>query len=173
MWVALVVLIIMTLAGLAMLRQMGSGASIAGNVAFKQNATSSADAGTESALAWLVASTDAQRQADQAALGYFATWGTNVDPTTFDWAGSSVPVNLDAGVGNTAAYIIHRLCQNPGSVTAVTQTCSDADTSRGSSHLGPSYGAPVAPPLFQPYFRITTRVTGPRQTVSFTQVVVF
>ena len=38
----------MTLAGLALLRQMGAGTSIAGNVAFKENATSVADRGTES-----------------------------------------------------------------------------------------------------------------------------
>jgi hypothetical protein len=42
MWVALVVLIVMSLAGLAMMRQMGTGVSVAGNVAFKQNATSTA-----------------------------------------------------------------------------------------------------------------------------------
>ena len=35
LFVALIVLIIMTLAGLALLRQMGVGTSIAGNVAFK------------------------------------------------------------------------------------------------------------------------------------------
>ena len=53
LFVALIVLIIMTLAGLALLRQMGVGTSIAGNVAFKENATSVADRGTEVARAWL------------------------------------------------------------------------------------------------------------------------
>ena len=43
LFVALIVLIIMTLAGLALLRQMGAGTSIAGNIAFKENATSVAD----------------------------------------------------------------------------------------------------------------------------------
>jgi len=43
LFVALIVLIIMTLAGLALLRQMGVGTSIAGNVAFKENATSVAE----------------------------------------------------------------------------------------------------------------------------------
>ena len=55
LFVALIVLIIMTLAGLALLRQMGVGTSIAGNVAFKENATSVADRGTEAARAWLIA----------------------------------------------------------------------------------------------------------------------
>ena len=51
MFVALAVLILMTLAGLAMLRQMGSSVSIAGNLAFKQNATAAGDLGTETARA--------------------------------------------------------------------------------------------------------------------------
>ena len=40
LFVALIVLIVMTLAGLALLRQMGAGTSIAGNLAFKENASS-------------------------------------------------------------------------------------------------------------------------------------
>ena len=57
LFVALIVLIIMTLAGLALLRQMGVGTSIAGNIAFKENATSVADRGTEFANRWLFAIT--------------------------------------------------------------------------------------------------------------------
>ena len=53
LFVALIVLIIMTLAGLALLRQMGAGTSIAGNIAFKENATSVADRGTEVARQWI------------------------------------------------------------------------------------------------------------------------
>jgi len=53
LFVALIVLIIMTLAGLALLRQMGAGTSIAGNIAFKENATSVADRGTEVARKWI------------------------------------------------------------------------------------------------------------------------
>ena len=52
MWVAIAVLIVMSLTGLAMMRQMGGSLSIAGNVAFKESATSSADAGTEIARDW-------------------------------------------------------------------------------------------------------------------------
>jgi Tfp pilus assembly protein PilX len=53
--VALLVLITMMLAGIALMRQMNAGSSIAGNVAFKENATSAADRGIEVARQWLMA----------------------------------------------------------------------------------------------------------------------
>lgn len=172
MWVALVVLIVMTLAGLAMLRQMGTGLSIAGNMAFKENATSVADSGTEVGRQWLVAQTTATLDNDAPLSGYFATWGASVDPTTFDWTNvGSVPVALDAGTGNAVRYVVHRLCQNPGPVSAVTQRCSDLEDNTGGSKEGLSYGVGAPAQGLRPYFRVTVQVLGPRNTVSYTQVV--
>ena len=88
LFVALIVLIIMTLAGLALLRQMGVGTSIAGNIAFKENATSVADRGTEFANAWLVANY-AITASDSIANGYISNWGASVDPNTYDWDGQA------------------------------------------------------------------------------------
>lgn len=175
MWVALIVLIVMTLAGLAMMRQMGTGISIAGNIAFKQNATSTADSGTEAARAWIVLmgqTTPAVLFADAPALGYNATWGASVDPTTFNWDTASVAVALDAATGNDVRYVIHRLCQSTGPASAATQVCSDIASDNGRSREGGSYApGSVQSPVFQPYYRVTARVLGPRNTVSYTQVI--
>jgi type IV pilus assembly protein PilX len=172
MWVALVVLVVMTLAGLAMLRQMGSGVSIAGNIGFKQNATSAADAGTEVGRQWLMAQTTATLNNDVPVAGYYATWGATVDPTAFDWsAAGSVAVALEAGTGNQMRYVIHRLCQLPGPVDAVPQKCSDVQDSVGGSKEGLSYGVPPPAESIRPYYRLTVQVLGPRNTVSYTQVV--
>jgi Tfp pilus assembly protein PilX len=84
LFVALIVLIVMTLAGLALLRQMGIGTSIAGNVAFKENATSVADRGTEAARAWLIANS-AITANDSPVDGYYSSWAAGVDPTAFTW----------------------------------------------------------------------------------------
>ena len=167
MWVALIVLVVMTLAGLAMLRQMGGGVSIAGNLAFKENATSVADSGTEVAREWL---RSAPTEADDIAAGFYAEWGTLLDPAAFDWTNHSVPVALDAGTNNGVRYIIHRLCQIPGPVDAPTQRCSDVEQSNGDSKAAVGY-EPVATPLPTAFFRVTVRVQGPRNTVSYTQVV--
>jgi type IV pilus assembly protein PilX len=165
MFVALAVLILMTLAGLAMLRQMGGAVSIAGNLAFKQTATSVADVGTEAARAWFT-TPGRNRNADSVDDGYYATWSPNVDPTTFPW-GTAPSVN-DGPTGNRVQYITHRLCQSLGDPNAPGQQCS----SEGGGGTDKGGGGPGGfTTLTQPYFRVTSKVTGPRNTVSYIQVV--
>ena len=176
MWVALIVLIVMTLAGLATMRQMGTGVSIAGNIAFKESATSVADAGTEVARQWIALQPVVNLEADAIPSGYYSTWGASVDPTTYDWtaAGSApVPAALTAGTGNDARYVVHRLCQDPGPVLNLAQRCSDHENPTGGTKSGQTYspGGPPEPPNLQAFFRVTVRVLGPRNTVSYTQVV--
>jgi hypothetical protein len=171
LFVALIVLIVMTLAGLALLRQLGSGTSIAGNVAFKENATSVADRGTEEAMQWLAAN-PALLASNSFANGYHSTWAGSVDPTTFDWDAESRTVVVNEA-GNTVQIYIQRLCQTDGlSALDPAQRCSDFPNEnplrdRGGL-TGYHPGLPTAVP--QPFYRVTTRVTGPRNTVSFTQV---
>lgn len=168
LFVALIVLIAMTLAGLAMMRQMGVGVSIAGNVAFKENATSVADRGTEAARVWIAAN-QATLNLDNFGQGYHSSWSASVDPTTFNWAQSMV---LPIEAGNVASVYIERLCASPNlSAIAPTQVCSDKPVGTGSSRGGGSYPSVIPPTPPQPYFRVTTRVDGPRNTRSYTQVV--
>lgn len=182
MFVALVVLIVMTLAGLAMLRQMSSGVSIAGNIAFKQGATAVADAGVEAARTW-IGNNPASLVVNQPASGYYATWALNVDPTSPTWAavwnGAPVlPPTVTGNTGNTVRYVIERLCSqigpNWGPGMLPTQQCADSvgQSTSGQSTGGVSYNTPggiVTPPA--PYYRVTTQVQGPRNTLSYTQVV--
>ena len=173
MWVALGVLIVMTLAGLAMLRQMSGGLSIAGNLTFKESATALADLGTENARAWLTANSASLNDTAPSA-GYHATWSDPtgaapaLDPSQWsDW--STAPSASDLATGNTVKWVIHRLC----ALEAV-----DANTPGQhcvSDNLrAPGRGLPASPftGLIAPYFRITTQVTGPRNTVSYIQVIV-
>ena len=83
LYVAIIVLIAMTLAGLAMMRQMGAGTSIAGNIAFKEVATSAAERGTEAGRAWILANGPLLSN-DHFLAGYHSSWGPSVDPTTFN-----------------------------------------------------------------------------------------
>ena len=182
MFVALVVLIVMTLAGLAMLRQMSSGVSVAGNIAFKQAATAVADAGVETARVWIGANWPSLG-VTQATSGYYATWALNVDPTSAAWTNVwlDAPVLPPASVGNTGntvQYVIERLCSEPGPSggqgASPTQQCSDfvPPTAQGQSVSGADY---TSGPGFKfqpsPFYRVTARVLGPRNTVSYTQVV--
>ncbi|HEV7576742.1 MAG TPA: hypothetical protein VGO85_11925 [Caldimonas sp.] len=174
LFVALIVLVFMTLAGLALMRQMGAGTSIAGNIAFKESATAVADRGIEVARLWITTPLQNTKD-DSLAVGYHSSWGASVDPTTYDWDHESLEIADDAGsTGNTTYLMIHRLCASAGvSANAATQQCSDGidPTAGGGSKGGGSYGTgPPPTPLASPYFRVTTRVVGPRRTVSYTQV---
>lgn len=171
MFVALAVLILMTLAGLAMLRQMGGSVSIAGNLAFKQNATSVADIGTETAIAFL--RTNTTLQSNQPGAGYYSSWHkADVDPASYFVAPALIATapTFDAGNGNTVSYVIHRLCEFPNlDANAPTQHCSRSGDEKPTNKGFPT--GVVTSPGLSPYFRITTRVTGPRNTVSYVQVV--
>lgn len=177
LFVALVVLVAMTLAGLALLRQMGAGTSIAGNVAFKENATSVADRGIEVARAWLLANA-ANLNIDNPAAGYYSSWNTNVDPTTYDWriqaSGDADPSGIEAAsTGNQTRFIIRRLCQTPGiSPSAAGQVCSDGvRPSEGGTMESGTYASSKFAPLPTPFYQVTARVKGPRNTYSYVQVV--
>ena len=172
MFVAIIVLIVMTLAGLAMLRQIGGGASIAGNLAFKQNATSVADLGSEAARAWIIANPNLLVLTAPAS-GYYSNWGVSADPTTYDWndTGSKL-VTTDDGTGNEVRYVIHQLCERENTpANDVTQHCSNAGPGVPSDKGGGSYGSPPPPTPPAPLYRITTQVKGPRNTLSYTQIV--
>ncbi|MDQ6680076.1 MAG: hypothetical protein M3Y67_03815, partial [Pseudomonadota bacterium] len=165
LYVAIIVLIAMTLAGLAMMRQLGAGTSIAGNIAFKENATSAADRGTEWARAWIAANRPLLDN-DNFALGYHSSWDGGVDPTNFNWPLESFELPV-VDVGNSAFIYVERLCALPGtSAIAPNQTCSDKAVGNGN-HGGGGYPSVLPPTPPQPYFRVTTRVDGPRHTHSY------
>ena len=168
MFVALIILIVMTLAGIAMLRQITAGVSIAGNLAFKQNATAVADRGIEVGRAWVTTQLPTVLWTDSAANGYFATWSPGFDPSTYDWTGSNKSAAVALGTETTVSevrYVVHRLCPNTGPVAdnCVTEPDQTGLSTSGRRDKG-------ATPPRQAYFRITARALGPRNTVSYTQV---
>ena len=172
LFVALIVLVVMTLAGLALLRQMGVGTSIAGNLAFKENATSVADRGTEFARRWLIDNASLTAN-DDFSKGYHSSWSGNVDPASYPWSTESLTVTAPEDVaqtGNTTQIIIHRLCATPNmSALDPAQRCSD-EMVASPSKSGGSYGATSTTSTPAPFYRITARVEGPRRTMSYTQV---
>jgi type IV pilus assembly protein PilX len=181
LFVALIVLIVMTLSGLALLRQMGVGTSIAGNIAFKENATFVADRGAEVAMLYIRPAPPVVRDttADSPANGYWSSWVDGFDPKAYLWGVRSMaladdPIIRDiAQTGNTADVFIQRLCANAGmSALDPLQRCSDLpiDNPFRSHGGGLPYGGGINTVTPFPFYRVTTRVIGPRNTVSYTQV---
>ncbi len=174
---ALILLVALTLGGLALMRSVSTGNVIAGNLSFQQAAAHSGDAGVEAAIAWLEAN-GATLAASNTAAGYLAMRQDPAANETWDafWTGTlaaaatvqTLPVDA---AGNTVSYVIQRMCNQAGAAFTVA-ACSTAPNDPGAanrSHRGGVAG-PTAPP--QPYYRITARIVGPRNTMSMVQVVV-
>jgi hypothetical protein len=174
MFVAVVVLLMMTLAGVAMMRQMRSELSIAGNLAFKQNATAAADRGTEAARDWYAGQTLIALRNDAAGDGYFSSFPADsdeVDPAELPW-NQARSVVTDDGAGNRVDYLVHRLCTLANTAEDdPAQQCAGTLVNHGSAKAC-GYPCPSASE-FRPYFRVTTRVRGPRNTLSYVQVVMY
>jgi Tfp pilus assembly protein PilX len=184
LFVALVVLVAMSLAGIALMRSVDTNVLIAGNLAFRQGATSAGDYGVESARGWL-ATHAAVLNNDQppGAAFYWANWQQNLDllgndPTRpdYDWTSGASPAN-DLGAdlaGNRVQYVIHRLCDVAGAPNVVGCVKSSLSVSSagsgGSNQVQPVGGGNVNIATVVLY-RVTVRVTGPRNTVSFVQAV--
>lgn len=156
--VALIALAAMTLAGVALVRSIDTNALIAGNLAFRQNATTSGDAGVEAARTWLLSKTSANLQGNDPANGYYASrmdtggldgkgiditgsrtkdTGDNVkwiDASGDQLAGAHIANCAVANdvIGNRMCYVIHRMCAAPGALGDIASDCS-LTTSKSST----------------------------------------
>lgn len=175
--IALIVLVAMSLAGVALVRGVDMTNLIAGNLAFKQGATLGGDWGAEQARAWLNAQPAASLQND-APGRYFASMQTGVDfaasdplEPDFDWSANSFNAGTDPA-GNNVRYVVHRMCDAAGAAASVNCVRTSTGGTASSTKAGATYGSFALPSTSQIYYRITARSTGPRNTVSYVQVMV-
>jgi len=181
LFIALIVLVAMSLAGVALWRSIGTGVLIAGNVAMQRGAVTSSDGGIEAARIWLMNALPTTLVADQA-QGFRSNWDERFDATTFDWDNLGMPVTnfgQAAGAPDAAGfatrYVIHRMCKLPNAGHNVpNQQCLTVSVSGSSSSRGGgAYGStPLSGTTFI-YYRVTARALGPRNTVSYTQSIMY
>jgi Tfp pilus assembly protein PilX len=171
LFIALIVLVAMTLAGIAVMRSVDTNVLIAGNLAFRNAALSAGDAGIEAARNWLTTQTAGNLVNDQLP-GYYANWQDTFNPATFDWGANASLVGTDAN-GNQIRYVVHRLCAESAKTVDGTECFKVSSTSAGSTKGGGSYGVTPLKGSAQPYYRITTRVDGPHNTVGYVQAFVY
>ena len=175
--VVMIIMVIMLIGALGILRNTTVGLGIAGNLGFKQNATSVSDQGVEAARAWLIAQAPTTLYVTPAAsntVAYFATTTPAFDPHTYAWEtiGNSVESTADDGTGNKVRYVIHRMCESPGAPNLAGQACVHPTTTvNGSRRLGGG-GVGIKPPV-TPLYRVTVRTVGPRNTMSQIQVMIY
>lgn len=181
LFIALIVLVAMSLAGVALIRGVDNANLIAGNLAFRQGATHAADWGVELARTWLSSQSAVTLDANQPGVtngtAYWANMQANLDftgrdtaKTAFDWSTASTAVA--DGNGNDVQFVIHRLCEAAGASASTNCIRSTTGGSASGTKGGAAYGTFALSSTTQLYYRITTRVVGPRNTVSYVQVVV-
>ena len=177
---ALIVLVAMTLAGIALVRSVDTSNVIAGNLAFQQAATNAGDGGTETAVTWLQTNnTGTTLFANILGQGYAASrsdpaggqswadfWSAVLVP-----AGQVVTLPADAA-GNTVAYTIQRLCNAQGDPVSTGVDCAVTQSTGAATSSSKTAGTVALLYASQIYYRITTRIAGPRNTVSYVQTIV-
>ena len=177
--IALIVLVVMTLAAVALVRSVDTTNQIAGNMSFREGAVHSGERSTELAINnWIVTNSargNVNLHSNNAAQGYFAV---RADPSsTQSWdafwnaslAASAVAEAGADAAGNRVSYVIHRLCDGAGAPHTVNCSKQPAAASSGGSF---SAGAVSTITSDQVYYRVTTRVVGPRNTVAYIQTIV-
>jgi len=199
LFLALIALVVMSLAAVALIRSVDTSTLIAGNLAFRQSATTSADNGVEAAITLLAGMRDSSTLNVLTDLhhpfnitnltstitnpvanpGYFSSADPSLNLTaSATWNGvnnRSLPTDVN---GNTVQYIIQRMCRTPN-VAIKDADClfSSAANDNGRQNIPlpkdicNGSGCPVAGQT--PQIRITARVTGPRNTVSYVQAFVY
>lgn len=226
LFIALIALVILSLAGIGFMRSVDTASVLAGNLAFNRASIAISDGGMEEARLQL-ATLDNETASGRCSLtatgasclwingsdmildgaddrrptggapptnGYFAWADPTFNYRTFDWGNATNSDNKTyqfnaavaswtaaqaaALIGYDVRYVIHRMCEFPWSKTVPAQTgnplISNCLTTANTG--GQSQGAitvssnqqQTAPP--SPLYRITIRVTGPRNSVAYVQI---
>ena len=185
--IALIVLVAMTLAGIATMRSVDTATITAGNIGLRQASVNAADQGIQAGVNWLTANLgptlfNDNHQPGTASKGYFSSVPANdpdwSEPLNWNEAGQLNNGNPDAG-GNVVFFLIHRMCAIPNCDTSATcggkpNTCaSTLSTSAlallGSDQTRPTDSHSTAPAI---HYRVTAKAVGPRNSISIVQSLV-
>jgi len=194
LFIALLVMVALSLAGIALIRSADTATIVAGNLAFKQAAASAVDRSFEQAIEALfnpVADPAvpnpviADKTADLLAQNYFAcvqdAGGGCLPanrpipeiPTALTSAKNFANSHLNAGLvpvdaaSNKSFYVIERMCANAGA--AVGSNCNLSSAALGADAGTQHYEGLVR--TGGAYYRVTVRVEGPRNTVAYAQAI--
>jgi len=176
LFIALIVLVALALAGISLVRSVDTSNVIAGNLAFKQGTLQAADLGVEAAVTALPTialdtnSTGAtyqyyatRRETDAQGVPTQKEHGAAGVAAVIDW--SSVPVAATKA-GNSVKVVIERLCTAP--VVDLETNCFSEPSTGNNSRTIPGSNFTNAPIV---YYRVTAQVSGPRDTLSMVQAI--
>lgn len=191
LFVALMALVVMSLASVALIRSVDTSSQITGNLAFKQSTSITSSYGLEAMADTIGSQLKIYATTNDPANGYYAvctmfdsgaTGQCNGENLAQDatWTNANSKLASGAGIadgkdpyGNTIRYIVERMCNQPGnsSIDNCLMASSPTDTSsKNSPFLGTPILQPISEPL--PLYRVTVRITGPKNTTTYVQAFV-
>ncbi|MEO8302568.1 MAG: hypothetical protein ABI724_00455 [Betaproteobacteria bacterium] len=184
--IALIVMLALALAGIALLRSTDTATIVTGNLVLKQAAGSAVDRGVERAVytLWEAAPMLDRTQHDTSKNYYACIRGSSGGcmaanstvpkiPDLLRSANGCAGTGLTSGLiandaaGNTSCYVIERMCLNTGA--AVGNNCN-LSTGAFGADLGTQHYVGLIRPG-DAFYRVTVRVEGPRNTVTYAQAV--
>jgi type IV pilus assembly protein PilX len=179
LFIALIAMVVMSLAGVAMIRAVDTAGSVAGNLAFREAANAPVNYAIERAVSALFGTTPTvtNRTADLATQGYFASLQAgelaNGAPAalggTYPPSGYAGPVDIDSATKAETRRVIERLCNAAGLPTI--KTCDELPPKVSLGKTTMKLKNPTLPPI--PLYRITVRVDLPgTNTVSYAQAMI-
>ena len=188
LFIALIVMVAMSLAAIALIRSVDTTNLLVGNLAFRQSSILPANLAVEHAAAALFADASLtgvptiDPTTDLPAENYYSTWQANDDArgvpkplqTKGDWGSFGLAKQLvDAGTGVNIRYVIERMCVAGASgLQPSPQFCDmlppkqNPGTTVHDCSVDPG-GCPKLNPI--PFYRVTIRVDGPQNSTSFLQ----
>jgi len=195
LFIALVALVLMTIAGFSLMRSVDTGNVIAGNMAFREVTVLAADLGIEAAAAYLNATVAPAPDANLPGGCVVASIATNTRGTCrysaralpedddgipfVDWTSTGNILETNTN-GLTYQFVVERLC-NPDTTVNVNvgqaakygdakNRCASSVLDEGKSASGgTAYGGGSVSKITPIHYRVTVRTRGPRNTVSFVQ----
>ena len=186
LFVALLVMVALSIAGIALMRSTDAAIAVTGNLVLKQAASLAVDRGVERAIhaIWETAPALDRTQHAPAQNFYACVRGdaggcmaaNTVVPKIPDLlrnvagcSGTGLATGLIANddAGNRSCYVIERMCLAPG--PAIRSNCNLATGALGADPGTEHYVGLIRPG--DAYYRVTVRVEGPRNTVTYAQAV--
>jgi Tfp pilus assembly protein PilX len=175
LFVALIAMVVLSLGGIALIRSMDTGTSVISNLAYRTASIAPMNAAVEAAVdAVFKNPTIGNLDADDLPHNYYASLQAgekaNALPAVLygnppaAYPGAFQTIGPDAA-GNTVRYAIERVCSAAGAATVAT--CDMLPPKLSNAKTSMKLVGPVVPPL--PYYRVSVRVDGPGNTVTFAQ----
>jgi type IV pilus assembly protein PilX len=185
LFIALIVMVVMSLAALGLIRSIDTTTAALGNLAMRQAAILPASYAVEDAGVGLFLDLGGPRipdiRVDTPAQNYYAEhsqaagWDDQFGvpkPLQTKAGAQALQRQLPAAGGNTITYITERMCNKtapniPADNSAAGSWC-DMGQPKQSPGTTVNQGTPLTLPQ-QVFYRVTVRVDGPQNTVSFLQ----